>query len=632
MDVTTNQRTQGQVQVFGGQIDNVNILSSNYESDLIEYEKAYFNDTLAKTTIDLLISPISQSGYQIIIKDEIDQTQKTAKKIIEETLNNLIDGFSFVKQHCLFAVVTGSQFFEIVWKIEKSDNVFLNRIVRLVPIKNENIINYLYNNYGDFVGLEVVDASREKKTLKKDDLFYCIHNQYFNDIRGISELRSVLQLIKTKQALLSHSERTSARGVGVPIAYATENFDTSQTENYKNILRKIANTDGAYALISKQDIEKIEFLTVNQSDVLPMLEFINRDIFFNTLTQFLTTGLGQNGSRATAEELKSPYILKMRSIAAEIENYLQWLCNIIIDNSSLSISLKKENYPIFRLSSITDADVQVLSSTLVSLAGVGLKLNDDDFDYIRDLLKLPNKKENIETEGQLNRHQLRQPKITDFEVFELEEIESIYNEIDETFAKFINEIIRQIATDIYIAKKTREPVDFNKIYEQMTDKMLQIKDGIYKKSKQTAINELKKLSRNYESKTTPQNVDRVMEFLIKIIDAAKKAENMDFFSIGGIEEAIKSSIKYEINYIKQEIKRDVQNARGEILAASNAEKFRYIATLDKSVCSVCEVLHNTIYTKGELRDAGLNFKSPVNPECLGGLGGNICRCQIVPVK
>lgn len=632
MDDIKNQRTKGQVQVYGGQIDNENILSSDYEASLIEYEKAYFNDTLAKTTIDLLISPITQSNYEIIINDINNETQRKAKKIIEDTLNNLIDGFSYVKQHCLFSIVTGSQFFEIVWKIEKIDNVFLNRITRLIPIKNENIINYLYDSYGDFAGIEIIDATKEKKILKKDDIFYCVHNQYYNDIRGISELRTVLQLIKTKQALLSHSERTSARGVGIPVAYATENFDVSQTENYKNILRKIANTDGAYALISKQDIEKIEFLTVNQSNIMPMLEFLNRDIFFNTLTQFLTTGLGQNGSRATAEELKSPYIIKMRSIANEIENYFQWLCNIIIDNTSLSISLKKENYPIFKLTSITDTDVLTLANTLTSLAGVGLKLNDNDINYIRDLLKLPNKNENIETEGQLNRKQLRQPKIADFNIFELENIENIYNEIDTTIETLTSEMIKQIATDIYVSKKTGEPVDFIRIYEQMTEKMTKAKKDIYKKSKQTAINELKKLSRSYKLAAPTLNVDSIMQFLIKIIDSSKKAEDSDLFTIDEIERTIKNDINYEINYIKQEIKKDVQNARGEVLENSDVELFRYIATLDKNVCSICETVHNTTYTKQELLDAGLSFTSPVNPECLGSLGGNVCRCQIVPVK
>ena len=48
-------------------------------------------------------------------------------------------------------------------------------------------------------------------------------------------------------------------------------------------------------------------------------EFFNREIFFNTLSEFMTSGIGQNGSRAATSEHKSAYELAANYILQTIE-------------------------------------------------------------------------------------------------------------------------------------------------------------------------------------------------------------------------------------------------------------------------------------------------------------------------
>ncbi len=647
--IKKNQYLNSQIEIFSGQINNENILDNDYQTSLKDYEEIYFNDVLAKTTIDLLLSPIKQASYKIIIRDETNLIQQKTKKLIEDTLNNLIDGFEYVKQMSLFSIVTGSQFFEIVWNIEQWEGIFLNRIIRLYPIKNENIINYLYNEKGDFLGLEVIDNDKEKKQILKTDLFYVIHNQFFNDVRGISELKTIVKLCKLKQALLKHSERTIARGVGVPIAYATENFDINKIDDYKKILRSIANTDGAYALISKNDIDRIEFLTVNQNNIMPLLEFLNRDIFFNTLTQFLTTGLGQNGARATAEELKSPYLLKLKTISNELESFFQWLCNIIIENSSLAIALKKENYPIFRFTNITDLDLQKFITTLQSLVALGLKLSNTDFDYLRDLLQLPNKKENIETEGQLNyknykkcknhkkykndkTNKLDKVKINDFN-FEIEKIKKLYEmseiEIDKTLEKIIDEIV----DIVYYNKKYNIEIDFYKMYSFLLEKFTNLQKEVKTEASKTALLEIKKLNRDITGiKLNDETETGILQFIIKIINNLKEIEIAKDTTKDEVKKQITNKIKKETREIKNVVEQEIQNGRGEIFEQTNIKKFKYTAVLDDNVCDVCKSSHDLIFDIDEIEFLGFNLKSPVNPKCLGVLGGNRCRCQLIPIE
>ncbi|NMB82893.1 MAG: hypothetical protein GYA14_13860 [Ignavibacteria bacterium] len=527
----------------------------------------------------------------------------------------------------VLSVVVGCQFFEIVWNVEKFEDIIYNRIIRLLPIKLENIKNFLFNDIGDFAGLEIEDNNGEVKTIYKDNLFYFVHNQIFNDIRGNSEIRTILPLIKIKKSLLTNAEKTIARGVGVPIAFADTSLISGENfERYKTLMRNIANTNGAYAIVDKNEIEKIEFLRVDHSNVLPLLEFLNRDIFFNTLTQFVTTGLGQNGARATAEELKSPYALKVSSLVKEFEGFFQWLVNIIISNSSLSLYIKKENYPIFKFVNVSEIDLQNFSNIISSFVNIGLKLNENDLNYIRQLLKLP-ALENKETA--LNR-QLRQNKINDFGTFERDRMINLYQTIEQEFEKFYDKLVKEITAYIFL----KQVIDVNSVAEKMLKYLQENVINIKKEASNIAIKEIEKIKkkdRNFRANYKLSQEDAVLNFIIKIINNVKDIDFKNIEDFDKIEETIKEKTKREKRDLIILLEQEVQNARGEIFEQVEDVRFRYTSMLDKNVCQVCSNLHDIVFTKEELKDAGLNLTSPVNPSCLGLLGGNTCRCQLIPV-
>lgn len=619
------QMLGSQVKVTSGQVDNDNILSSDDFSYTIQKSQdAYFNDTLTKTTVDLLLAPILQSNYEIIINNKLDEIQNKAKRLVEFTINNLVDGFASIKMHSVLAIVLGCQFFEIVWNIEKFEDVIYNRIIRLLPIKIENVKNFLFNDIGDFVGLEI-DNNGESRTLFKDNLFYVIHNQVFNDIRGVSEIRTILPLVEIKKSLLRNAEKTIARGVGVPIAFADTSLISEENfEKYKTLMRNIANTNGAYAIVDKNEIEKIEFLRVDHSNVLPLLEFLNRDIFFNTLTQFLTTGLGQNGARATAEELKSPYALKINTIVNELEGFLQWLLNIIISNSSLSLYLKKEDYPKFKFINVSEIDLQNFSNIMNNFVNIGLKLNENDFNYIRQLLKLP-AEENKDTALS---YKMRQNKINDFGIFERDKVINLYRDVEGKLDEFYNKLIKEISAYIFL----KQPLDVNKISSKMLEYLKQFAVDIKQKASQVAVDEVNKIKKfsNYKLSYKMTQEDAVLNFIIKIINIAKDLDFEGIEDFEDIENKIKENTKRERRDLLIEVEKQIQDGRGEVFEQTDGVKFRYTSMLDGNVCDVCSNLHDIIMTKEEVKDLGLNFVSPVNPNCLGLLGGNTCRCQLIP--
>ena len=632
----TSQIINQQLNVKFGSIENENILDSNdFLSILKEAQTCYQNDILAKTTIDLLISPLRDCQYRIEFNNNL-YSQK-AKKLVEDTLNNLVTGYTTFINHCLYSLITGCQFFEIIWeasKIDLGDDVdgIYNRIVDLLPLKIENIKEFLFDKKGNFAGIKLIDVyDNQEKIIKRQDLFFVSHNSLFNDIRGQSELRAILLHSKLKQKILIASAKTVARGVGVPVAYAKSSIDVRNIDSYKTLLKTISNSDSAYALVYQDDIDRIDFLSVQQNNAMPLLEFINRDIFFNTLTQFLTTGLGQNGARATAGELKSPYEIKLSAIQREIEAYLQEFCNIIVKNSFLGFYLKNEDYPRFKFLSLQQTDLQRFASVISTLVGAGLTLTEEEKESIKEIIGLK-KSKNIE----LNRKkELRRNKYTEADLKlgadeVIQEIDQVTNE----FNLFFTDWLKDIITNLLLQKKAGFSVDWEKLKNKLVEKIKNIKENLQKQAIKTVQNEIKKMNKKimkYRLIKLVNDDEIVNRLVLKIVDLLKENENIKDFE--NLFEKIQKEVTKDRNEITREIEKTYIDQRGEILEKQeNIVRFQYTSCQDSNVCESCDSLHGLYFTREEIKEAGLNFETPVNPNCLGLLGGNNCRCHWKPVS
>jgi len=633
----TSQIINQQLNVKFGSIENENILDSNdFLSILKEAQACYQNDILAKTTIDLLIAPLRDCSYKIESNNNL-YSQK-AKKLVEDTLNNLAIGYTTFVNHCLYSLIVGCQFFEIIWeasKIDLGDGVegIYNRIVDLNPIKVENIIEFLFDRKGNFAGIKVKDLNdNQDKVIKRQDLFFVSHNSLFNDIRGQSELRAILLHSKLKQKILIASAKTVARGVGVPVAYAKNTIDTRNIDAYKTLLKTISNSDSAYALVYQDDIERIDFLTIQQSNAMPLLEFINRDIFFNTLTQFLTTGLGQNGARATAGELKSPYEIKLSAIQREIEAYLQEFCNIIVKNSFLGFYLKNEDYPRFKFLSLQQTDLQRFASVISTLVGAGLTLTEEEKESIKEIIGLK-KSKNIEL---INRKkELRRNKYTEADLKlgadeVIQEIDQVTNE----FNLFFTDWLKDIITNLLLQKKAGFSVDWEKLKNKLVEKIKTMKEDLQKQAVKTIETEIKKMNKKltrYDLIKLTGEDEIVNRLILKIVDLVKENDSIKDFE--DLFKKIEKEVIKDRNEISRDIEKSYLDQRGEILQKQeNIQRFQYTSCQDSNVCESCNSLHSLVFTRDEIQQAGLNFDSPVNPNCLGLLGGNVCRCHWKPVS
>jgi len=632
----TSQIINQQLNVKFGSIENENILDSNdFLSILKEAQACYQNDILAKTTIDLLIAPLRDCSYKIESNNNL-YSQK-AKILIEKTLNEIAIGYTTFVNHCLYSLIVGCQFFEIIWeasKIDLGDDVdgIYNRIVDLLPLKIENIKEFLFDKKGNFAGIKLIDVyDNQEKIIKRQDLFFVSHNSLFNDIRGQSELRAILLHSKLKQKILIASAKTVARGVGVPVAYAKSSIDVRNIDSYKTLLKTISNSDSAYALVYQDDIDRIDFLSVQQNNAMPLLEFINRDIFFNTLTQFLTTGLGQNGARATAGELKSPYEIKLSAIQREIEAYLQEFCNIIVKNSFLGFYLKNEDYPRFKFLSLQQTDLQRFASVISTLVGAGLTLTEEEKESIKEIIGLK-KSKNIE----LNRKkELRRNKYTEADLKlgadeVIQEIDQVANEFNLFFADWLKDII----TNLLLQKKAGFSVDWEKLKNKLVEKIKNIKENLQKQAIKTVQNEIKKMNKKimkYRLIKLVNDDEIVNRLVLKIVDLLKENENIKDFE--NLFEKIQKEVTKDRNEITREIEKTYIDQRGEILEKQeNIVRFQYTSCQDSNVCESCDSLHGLYFTREEIKEAGLNFETPVNPNCLGLLGGNNCRCHWKPVS
>jgi hypothetical protein len=641
--IKKNQELTSGISCVSGIVETDDISSSDWSELLKDYETIYNTDSVAKTSLEMIRFPLEQSEYSIVSKTNSDKSLE-CKEYLEYTFQNMIDGFQYFKSHCFDALHLGCKFFEIVFSSEKYNKKFVNKIIRLLPIKSSTLYRIWYDEKMDFSGIQQerigLDNNISYIDIPKEQLFYVTHNMRDNDIRGNSELRAVRIDCKIKSKVKMSTGRGIERGAGIPIGEYNGN---SINPDWKTLLRNIANSTGAYALVP-QDQLKIRFEELkNQQNSVPFLEYLNREIFFNTLTQFLTSGIGQNGSRASTSELKSPYEIKISAIQQEMESYFNWLCQIAINNSYFA-NMPNEDRPIFKFGAIKQSDVSKAVENIKKMAEVGLILNDKDWNYIREMLGLNSNVVNPEIENPDNidsntetKPEIKLEKKQTPINFELENATKTFDQVQKESEIIINEVYQKMLNDIRSQYKLNRNPDFEVRYKsEMITRLSKQYNNAFKEGRGDVRKELLKLNNKVTLATEPVDQEKLNKFLerytVKFTIDIKTA-------IGNrLERESKLKVKTDEDQLWDGFQDWFKEDKRNLITASQlgytegrnfefdkidslVDEYVYTAVMDTNTCNEC-AKYDGIFVKSQDR-----FPLP-NIECLGKYHiGNACRCQ-----
>lgn len=212
-----------------------------------------------------------------------------------------------------------------------------------------------------------------------------------DNYEGISVLRYAYKDWDMKDKLgLINAIALEKQAVGIPVLKAPADADQTQINAAKESLRSMRANEEAYAQIPVGwDIEMMDMKANTTKEVIPSIQYHDRQIVRSVLAQFLELGAADSsGSRALSEDHSRLFTLALEAVAKQLLSTIQ--NQLITQLVDLNFSDLPNGYPELTVSKLSDDNVQVLSKALNDLTTAGLITpNAETENYIRDVLNLP---------------------------------------------------------------------------------------------------------------------------------------------------------------------------------------------------------------------------------------------------
>ena len=679
--IEKNQETSPGLYISTGEIEHGDYDSKDWKDLIKDYIEMINGDCVASTTVEILKYPLSNAKKNILPGDKMDNDSIEAARYVDWALEGLVNGFQYYKDHLLMAIDFGFAMHE---KIIKNNDKYVtregkslrtNRIIKLQPIMPETIYEWHFKR-GSYDLFEIIQEYREIDggtsypviPIEKLDLF--TYNKRFDDPRGKGVLRPVRLFYRLKKDTAIGKATATQRGAGIPAIGVMGNPGAEESK-----IQRVARSMqlGAQSYVSydmnKMKIELLE--PKNQADVMPFLDYLDRQMFFNTNTEFLTSGIGQNGSRAATSEHKAPYELKITNVLRLVEDHLQKLTDEII-NISPYASLPKEKKPVFNLSVVTQADLTSVSNQLKTLYESVLTKREGDEDYIRKMFNFPmdntlsgsniqdevKEDQEVIKEGELcgcgcGNHKLNDRKWTSRE-FRLEKANEVLQDIKATSESQMEMVIKKVLKDAgkQLIDNPDKPLKLRH-QSEMINRMMKQFNVAFELGKEDVIAEFNKIAKKEQVRLqlTP-NQERVKSN--RILRSIDRLFNDIKFTledkVDNLTDQQKTSSSFMLGWVltfldkfkgsRRKVLTEVDG--GYIAGRSDSNKniakdvrfWFYSAKLDQNLCDNCAPFDGSIFTSQEIRNnSSLSLTGEnVNLGCLGLLGNNKCRCVLIPTE
>lgn len=688
--IKKEQQTNTGITVASGDITHSDWDSKDWRELQKDYIEMINGCPVISTTWNLIEYPLLQSEMKILSGKSNSEKAKEAVDYLYWCFDNLYKKPSYLKKHKIRAFYQGVSFHEIIEKrgdkyefvkngIKQSK--ITNRIIKLSPIQNDTISKFYYDEQNNFSGIEhekrsVVKTDKDNFNLGSDvkyinieakKLSWVTFDESFDDVRGKSILRPVRRYYELANKIMDAKGLAIQRGAGIIGIHALGQMSDTEKAKLEKLGRTIANMKQGYYLIDETRAKVVINQLQGQEDILGLIQFINRMKFYNTMSQFLTAGIGESGSRAATIEHKAPYELSLNYFNKQLEDNYQDIADYMIDISYFA-PMAKEDYPIVTFNTITQADMLREAQVIKTFVEAGLVLTEVDMNMIREHINLPVSevkadKMTLPDENKIEQEDIKptemsyknikrnvKPEILEFEarIFEFDSANEHYLTVQEKVENEMNLMLDKIFGDIIRQLKQNRKADINLRYEgELIKKLVRLYEDAYNRGESDVRKELSKLDNKMiemelENKAKKEIKSDLSKFVKKFfVDIKTQVEtNMNKVTDkfiekkGGIEEYLlemQLGFKRDKREIITEVETGYSKGRGETLLdyKDRIATYLYTSVLDQNLCSECAPYDGLIFTEDEIQELGFTLGERPNPYCLGFLGSGGCRCQFV---
>jgi phage gp29-like protein len=231
----------------------------------------------------------------------------------------------------------------------------------------------------------------ESVSIPMEKLIVFVNDKEGDNLEGISLLRYAFKHWDIKDKLdIINAIALEKLAVGVPVLKKPSDADEGDLAKARAALRNFrANEEGYQEIPTGWDLEMLDMKANSTKDVIPTIQYHDRQIQMSVLAQFLSLGASDaSGSRAVSEDHSKLFLLSEEAVAKNIQATVQQ--QLIKQLCDLNFTDLPNGYPKLTFSKIGDEDAESLAINVKTLMDAGAITYDAELEvYLRKVLRLP---------------------------------------------------------------------------------------------------------------------------------------------------------------------------------------------------------------------------------------------------
>lgn len=394
---------------FQGVID-----SEEYVSDLTgatlykTVDKMRWSDASVQAALLMCELPIRSAEWDIESASESAEDKKIADFVYDNLFNGLTIPWEDTLRQILLMNPYGVMAFEVIYKLNKDGTIGWRKWAPRLP---KTIERWNINENGELKSITqrtykgneyvVVEIPTEK-------LLIFVNRREGDNYLGTSILRQAYKHWFFRDKYYKIDAVAQERlGIGIPVITLPDGYTDDDYTAAENMGKNLRGHEKAYVV--KKTGWEVEMMDLKANSVkspTEMLEHHTREILKSVLAQFADLGSKAGGSYALSKDQTSFFLSSLDASTKIIEDAINKEIVKLVD---YNFNVEEDNYPILTHSDLGQTDTEKLANSIQALVMSNVLTPDPKLeDYLRKVLNLPDRPEDVQPVAELKRKQEEQ--------------------------------------------------------------------------------------------------------------------------------------------------------------------------------------------------------------------------------
>lgn len=363
------------------------------------------SDSSVHSTLQVCKLPILSTTWEIEPASEDQADKDIADFVTNELFNRNVNWHDFLRE-ALTMFDFGHSVFEKTYELTEFNGQTRVGLRSLASRKQRSILYWETAEHKPGVqqqligGNGITNSPTGIVSIPMPKLIIFTNEREGDNYEGISMLRFAYKDWDIKDKLtLVHAMALEKMAMGIPVITPPQGVNAGEQTRARESVRAMrANEESFIEKPAGWLVEMLDMKSQTTKDILPTLQYLEKNISKSVLAQFLELGsAGSGGSRALSQDHSALFMLSEEAAAKNVQSTIQK--DLIHQMVDLNYSNLPNGYPKLKSGKIGDEDTTNIANAVNQLMTAGALTADPDLeDHLRSTLHFPLLPEELHTE------------------------------------------------------------------------------------------------------------------------------------------------------------------------------------------------------------------------------------------